>query len=105
MTTDKEDSEPNQFKKFDVGKPKWYRWSSMTLVSAKLKGFKHAFMKEMKPCGNVTFAKTMEDTFMKIYKMNNCTHQFLFMILDGIAFGLVDQAKDNNHKYGYAFLA
>ena len=40
MTFDEKESENNNFKKFDGDEEKWYKWSSKTLASAKLMGFK-----------------------------------------------------------------
>ena len=105
MTTDEKDNDFSQFKRFDGDEEKWHKWSSKTLASAKLKGFKQAYMKDMKPCSDATYEKTSDDAVKKIYEMNDRAYQYLLMSVDGIAFGMVEIARTDDHEDGNAFLA
>ena len=105
MSSDDKEGDYSRFKKFDGNEDKWYQWSLKTLAYAKLEGYKQAFVKDMNPCSNLTGKKTTDEAIKKIYKMNDCTYQHLFISVDGIAFGIVELARMDENEDGNAFLA
>ena len=105
MSSDDKEGDYGCFKKFDGDEDKWYQWSAKTLAYAKLKGFKQAFVKDINPCSDLTYMKTTDDAVKKIYKMNDRAYQHLLICVDGIAFGIVEQARTDENEDGNAFLA
>ena len=105
MTINEKEGENNNLKKFDGDEEKWYKWSSKTLASAKLMGFKQVYLRDMKPCSDTTYEETSDEAIKKIYEMNDWAYQHLLISVDGIAFGIVELAKTDDHEDGNAFLA
>ena len=53
----------------------------------------------------MTYEKTTDEAIKKIYKMNNCVYQHLLIRVDGIASGILELTKMDDHEDGNAFLA
>ena len=101
-----EKSEAVRLIKFDGEDSNWHEWSVKTTALAKTKGFRNAYFKDTKPCNDEHYESDKATKAEKaIYEANDKAYQLLIMSCSGIAFGLVNQAKTDEHRDGDAFMA
>ena len=90
--------------KFDGDEAIWLEWSTKTLSLAKTKGFRLAYTTDTKLCSDTVYETTATEKVRKVYETSNRAYQLLIISCNGIAFGLVNQAKTNDLIDGDAFM-
>ena len=100
-TTAEKEGDVVRLVRFDGTDEHWHEWSVKHLPRS---GATRRPM-DTKPCTDTVYEASMDANVKKIYKNNNKAYQLLIMSCNGIAFGLVNQAKTTDHEDGNAYLA
>jgi len=104
-TTAEKEGDVVRLVRFDGTDEHWHEWSVKTLALAKIRGYKKTLTTDTKPCTDAVYEASTDANVKKIYENNDKAYQLLVMSCNGIAFGLVNQAKTTDLEDGNAYLA